>query len=111
MRPIRRCSLGALALLGGAAIAAPASAQAAGDPADGRRIAEIWCANCHAIGPDVPGPASDAAPSFVTTAQRPAVTALALRVFLQTPHANMPNYQLSREEVDDVVAYILSLKR
>jgi mono/diheme cytochrome c family protein len=36
---------------------------------------------------------------------------MSLRVFLQTPHANMPNFQLSRAETDAIVAYILSLRR
>ena len=30
---------------------------------------------------------------------------------LLTPHANMPNYRLTSEEIDDIVAYILSLRR
>ena len=40
----------------------------------------------------------------------PSATALSLRVFLQTPHVRMPDFQLSNNEIDDVVAYILSLK-
>ena len=38
-------------------------------------------------------------------------TSMSLRVFLQSPHGNMPDYRLSREQIDDVVAYILSLRR
>jgi mono/diheme cytochrome c family protein len=37
-------------------------------------------------------------------------TALAINVFLRTSHDVMPNYQLSREEVEDIVAFIMSLK-
>ena len=40
----------------------------------------------------------------------PSTTEMALRVFLQTPHARMPDYRLSQSELDGVVAYILSLK-
>ena len=40
----------------------------------------------------------------------PSTTEMALRVFLQTPHARMPDYRLSTAELDGVVAYILSLK-
>jgi mono/diheme cytochrome c family protein len=36
---------------------------------------------------------------------------MSLHAFLLTPHANMPNYRLTSEEIDDVVAYILSLRR
>jgi hypothetical protein len=33
-----------------------------------------------------------------------------LRVFLQTPHDRMPDLHLSREEIDDLIAYILSMR-
>ena len=82
-----------------------------GDPAAGLRLAATWCANCHRVAPDGPGPSTDAAPTFRAIAQMPSATAMSLRVFLQTPHPNMPDYRLTREELDDVVAYLLSLKR
>lgn len=87
-----------------------AVAQQIGDPAAGRRLAETWCANCHVIGPGASGPASDAVPTFPGVARMPSTTAMALRVFLQTPHSRMPDIQLSREQMDDVIAYILSLR-
>jgi mono/diheme cytochrome c family protein len=78
--------------------------------AQGRRVAETWCANCHLISPEARGPAGDAAPPFPAVARMPSTTEMALRVFLQTPHARMPDYRLSTAELDGVVAYILSLK-
>jgi hypothetical protein len=36
---------------------------------------------------------------------------MSLHAFLLTPHANMPNYRLTSKEIDDVVVYILSLRR
>jgi hypothetical protein len=50
-------------------------------------------------------------PTFQAIAQQPSTTSMALRVFLQTPHAQMPNLVLNTGETDDIVAYILSLKR
>lgn len=97
----------ALALLA----AAPAWAQEVGDPRAGRRMSETWCANCHRIAPDGPGPANDAAPAFAAIAAMPSTTELSLRAFLQSSHRNMPNYQLSLDQTDNVVAYILSLRR
>jgi hypothetical protein len=38
-------------------------------------------------------------------------TPLSLRAFLQTPHERMPDLHLSRDEIDDLTAYILSLRR
>lgn len=94
-----------------------ASAQTAGGGpaqaelvAQGRRVAETWCANCHLVAPGARGPAGDAAPPFPAIARMPSTTEMALRVFLQTPHARMPDYRLSTAELDGVVAYILSLK-
>ena len=78
--------------------------------AQGRRVAETWCANCHLVGgPEARGPAGDAAPPFPAIARMPSTTEMALRAFLQTPHARMPDYRLSGAELDGVVAYILSL--
>lgn len=92
--------------------AAPALAQSEpGDRAAGQRLSATWCANCHRIGPGGPGPATDAAPPFRAIAMMPSTTSMSLRVFLQTPHGNMPDFRLSREEIDDVVAYMLSLRR
>lgn len=92
--------------------AAPALAQAEpGDAPTGQRVAATWCANCHQVAPGGPGPASDAAPPFPSIAAMASTTSMSLRVFLQSPHGNMPDYRLSREQMDDVVAYILTLKR
>ncbi len=101
----------ALILLGAGA-ASPALAQPEpGDARSGQRLAATWCANCHRIAEGGPGPASDAAPSFPAIAGMPSSTSMSLRVFLQSPHANMPDYRLTREQIDDLVAYMLSLRR
>jgi mono/diheme cytochrome c family protein len=93
--------------------AGPATAQAAARQErldQGRRVAETWCANCHVIGPGARGPAGDAAPPFQAIARMPSTTQMSLRVFLQTPHARMPDYRLSQAELDGVVEWILALK-
>ena len=81
-----------------------------GDPGAGKQLAATWCANCHRIAPGGPGPASDIAPSFAAIAALPSTTSMSLRAYLRTPHANMPDYRLSREELDDIVAYLLMVK-
>ena len=97
-------------LLMGFMLAVPAMAQSP-LTSDGGRIAAQWCANCHAVTRSAPPPSGDAAPGFPAIAAMPSTTETSLRVFLQSPHANMPNYQLSHIELDAVVAYILSLRR
>jgi mono/diheme cytochrome c family protein len=79
--------------------------------AEGRRIAETWCANCHVIGPAARGPVGDAAPPFQEIAAMPSTTAMSLRAFLTTPHGRMPDYRLSNDQIEAASAYILSLKR
>ena len=92
----------------------PASAMAEellGDPMAGRRLAEDVCSACHVIAPGQASTTEFDAPAFSDLANEPRVTALSLRVFLQTPHERMPDLRLDREETDDVIAYILSLDR
>ena len=82
----------------------------AGDAASGRRLAESLCSDCHAVGAKA-APALRNAPDFVAVAQLPSTTALALNAFLRSNHRSMPNFIIPRRDADDIVAYILSLKR
>jgi mono/diheme cytochrome c family protein len=92
-----------------AALAQQASAQQR-DPAPGRRIAERDCAACHEVRPGETGPSPrPSAPPFQLVARMPSTTELSLRVFLRTSHAGMPNLQFSESEMDDLVAYLMSL--
>ena len=76
----------------------------------GRRLAEAWCKDCHAI-EAATARTSRAAPDFTAIANRPSTTALSLKVFLQTSHPSMPNFIIAPNQTDDLVNYILSLKR
>jgi cytochrome c len=77
---------------------------------EGHRLAEAWCTACHAIDSKAAGTAN-AVPDFSAIANQPSTTELALKVFLRSNHRNMPNLVLNTEQADDIVAYILSLKR
>lgn len=99
-----------MALLAVLAMAGSTAAQSQGDRAAGQRIAETWCRNCHVVGNTGPGSANDAAPSFSSIAGMPSTTAMSLRAFLLAPHVSMPDYQFARGEMDDVIAYLLSLR-
>jgi mono/diheme cytochrome c family protein len=93
-----------------AASSGPASAQNGGDAEAGHRLSERWCSTCHVVTAAQSQGASTGAPSFRAIAADEAVTPMALDAFLQTPHHRMPDLHLSRAEVDDVSAYILSLR-
>ena len=82
-----------------------------GDPQAGRAFALEVCAACHVVSSRQLAPARFAvAPSFHAIANTTGMTALALRVFLTTPHKTMPNLILHPDEAADVIAYILSLR-
>ena len=104
LRVLRLCSL--IALPAGYAVAQTES----GDLAEGHRLAQTWCSNCHLIDPHGQSRATDAAPSFASIANMPSTTSAGLHAFLTTPHPPMPDFRLSRTEMDDVAAYILSLR-
>ncbi len=87
-----------------------AEAQEIGDAATGRHLSETWCSSCHLIGPNAARGVSNGVPTFAAIAQQKSTTPLSLRVFLQTPHARMPDLHLSRDEIDSLAAYVLSLR-
>ena len=78
-----------LCLTGGAA--------AQGLPAEGRKIAERWCAECHQVSDDQ-ATANTEAPAFANIAKKyPDEDGLAaLAAFLADPHPVMPNMSLTR---------------
>jgi mono/diheme cytochrome c family protein len=86
-----------------------ATAQA-GDPDAGHTLVEKWCANCHIVDSAQKQGSSTGAPTFDAIAQMKSTTEMGLHVFLQTPHDRMPDLHLTRNELDDVSAYILSLR-
>lgn len=80
------------------------------DVGNGMRIAQMWCSNCHIVGTQEPKSGSDAVPSFISIARMNSTTEMSLEAFLSSPHAPMPDLTLSRTEIQDVSAYILSLR-
>jgi len=88
-----------------------ALAQQVGDVVAGRKLAGEWCSACHLVEPGATRGGTDSAPPFATLAADPRTTEFRLRAFLMTPHRNMPDFRLSRSETNDLVGYILSLRR
>jgi mono/diheme cytochrome c family protein len=87
-------------------------AQEPGNVAAGHRIAQQWCSECHKVDPAqrLVDPEAEA-PTFEEVANDPSTTPLSLRVFFQSSHENMPDLHISQSQADDLVAYILSLKK
>ena len=102
---IERAAFAFLAALTSFGFAMPANA--GGDVARGASIAKRWCVNCHVVSADQKSAKVDV-PTFADIARR-RPDDRALSSFLVDPHPPMPNLSLTRQEIDDVVAYIRSL--
>ena len=104
MRPISSVFLAAIAII----ITGGANAQPEPSVENGKKLAAQWCGECHVTGAQMS--ASDIGPTFQTIAatRSPGY----LRRFLADPHAriDMPPFDLSREDIEDLVAYIESLQ-
>lgn len=85
-------------------------AWAYGDVDDGHRLAASWCSGCHQVELRTQATASDAIPTFQAVAAMPSTTSTSIRAFLSTTHNVMPDFQLTNGQIDDVGAYILSLR-
>ena len=85
-------------------------AWAYGDVDEGHRLATVWCSGCHQVEQRAQATASDAIPSFRAVAAMPSTTSTSIRAFLSTTHTVMPNFELTNRQIDDVGAYILSLR-
>jgi len=81
------------------------------DPENGRIIARALCTNCHLIGEQPNSAVNADVPSFPAIANRPDQSAEHISNWLLEPHAPMPNVHLTRKELGDLAAYIMSLRQ
>jgi mono/diheme cytochrome c family protein len=103
LEQMRRAMAMVLALV---LLALPAAAQ---DPSVGGSLAVRWCMSCHVVEPNQ-GTATDNAPTFRAIAAQPGTTAGSLDRYLSVGHTLMPDFSLSSQERNALVAYILSLR-
>ena len=99
------------ALFAGLCAAGSVHAQEAGDADKGLSYAGQACAHCHAVRKGDAFSPHPRAPSFEAIANTAGVTGISLAAALRSSHENMPGFVLSVAEKDNVIAYILSLKR
>jgi len=95
-----------LALVFGAALMAQA---AAADPDAGKRLTQQWCSGCHVVGNSDRG--TDLAPPLPEIAREKGDDPQWIKGWLVAPHPPMPNLNLSRQEIDDITAYLTSLNQ
>src|SRR5215469_238973 len=86
-----------------------------GDPRAGRQFAGYNCEACHVVAAnqELRPLISGYAPSFPEIADRPGTTPEALRTFLHGQHgySTMPYPDLAPTDLENVVAYIMSLRQ
>lgn len=100
-----------LLVLSASAFASSTLAEESGNVRDGLRFAQTVCAECHAVRDGERASPNAQAPTFTNVANSPGMNAMALEVWFQTPHPTMPNLKFSNQESDNVIAYILSLRK
>jgi mono/diheme cytochrome c family protein len=107
MRPQKLLALVALATI---PIFGFTPTRAQTDAAPGEALANEVCSECHAVeNGNMRSPNPDA-PPFQELANTPGISAMTIRVWLQSPHRTMPLLVLDEAEIDEISEYILSLK-
>jgi cytochrome c len=79
------------------------------DPEKGQALAERVCVTCHIVAREATS--STDVPSFAAIANKPGQTLESVAGRIVIPHPPMPTIALSREEIANVVAYIMTLKK
>jgi mono/diheme cytochrome c family protein len=82
------------------ALAPFAAGAFAQDVDNGRRLAERWCVECHAI--DSSAARTSRVIPFAAIAKKPGINAEMIASFLLMPHAAMPNLPMSRKDVEEI---------
>jgi len=101
----------ALFMLAAIARLGATNAAEVGDPARGLAYAKQVCAKCHAVEQGDMFSPEILAPTFETVAKSEGMSERALYVWLQAGnHESMPNLMIPQGDLDDVVAYIMSLR-
>ena len=81
-----------------------------GDAGRGLSYSQKVCAACHNVSEsNAPSPNSKA-PPFKHVANLPGASLAGLTEWSRSPHSSMPNLIVEPKDMDDVIAYILSLK-
>ena len=81
-----------------------------GDAGQGLAYAEKICSACHnVLGTGASSPNKDA-PPFKQIASTPGMTITALTVWSRTSHPTMPNFVIPANDMDNLIAYIMSLR-
>lgn len=104
--PLSAVSISARAAFASMFVVCSASAAFAADPATGEKLARRWCSECHVVAPDQPRAQTDA-PTFASISASRRVPEI--QTFLRQSHPLMPDMNLTRGEIADLIAYMHTL--
>lgn len=93
-----------------AAAASVSDEQDIGDAGKGLAYARKVCASCHNVLSSAAASPNRSAPPFKAIANTPGMSITALTVWSRTTHPTMPNLIIDPNDMDDLIAYILSLR-
>jgi mono/diheme cytochrome c family protein len=92
------------------ACAASAGPTSKPDPVHGKDLAERLCTNCHLVGSATQEQANPDVPSFPEIANLDGQTAGGIVARIVLPKHPMPQIPLTKTELTDLAAYIMSLR-
>lgn len=99
-------SLAALTVAG----LSPAMAQPGTDVLRGHLFAHHVCGQCHAVDQGRYVSPNTAAPPFESIMSQEENTDMVLLVWLHTPHQSMPDIRVESQDLQDLIAYMSSLR-
>jgi mono/diheme cytochrome c family protein len=88
-------------------LAYASAANAAANPEAGRQLVVRSCSSCHAT--NAATTATDGAPPLSVIAKDNKERPAWIRGWLMEPHPPMPSISLSRQQIDDVIAYLRTI--
>lgn len=91
-------------------VASTAQAAGLGDIDAGLNFARGNCAECHDITSRNPMNTASGAPTFYIVANTSGISRTTLSFWLRSSHPKMPGLMIEPRDLDNVIAFILSLK-
>ena len=82
-----------------------------GNAGEGLAFARVACASCHAVESGQMTSPLPSAPAFESVANMRGMNRRALNAWLHSPHPTMPNLVIYDNRIDDLAAYLRTLKR
>ena len=76
----------------------------------GRELAVRLCSNCHVVSGAATAAVPEGSGTFRGIANSPGQSAERISNVLILPHLPMPDHQLTREEIQDILAYLETLR-